>query len=581
MPIFALTTNPHKFAEYRAHLGLYGVSSSLVMVDPSEEDACRAALLVSDDKLNFLFREEADLCDPATLLPIARPYRTPANQGRTVVNTSRLTAVRPVDGVLVSMSCEASIPGHLDFSQEAPDAFNWDDVFHPDGNSVSLYASSLDRGKVSARNIVLDNLVATHLPFRSNRAFKYGKINDSGLVDLNHWPIRAATPVAFDTLPIDVLTENPFFQRACLLDTDVGRMFAAALSEGAHFRAADNRRSWLYWAPGINAGIPLTPKEDPAAELIYLAHDFAHYALPDLLIDTPAGPSDMVLLAHRMIGETLAMVSADMFVMDAFVAGGVSCDATKHGIHPILGYLRAGGAQGRELFVLAVRGAVKALLLGDTSLLATYAPAPVVDRFFETYAKFALADYDWTLQNLAAFHAHQDRQTRWMAALDAQVLADLGLEKASTFVQRLDPGLLGRPFPELLLGVLDVILQTRIHPLMERLDRPDRAEVLSRSIRRYLVGQRALYARYPDVMEGSACLPLLDAVVRGQQDAEGSLAAVRAAFEVDMVRLLASNQITSLDARVYASVFPIVRPHYVSYARPRMPNHKALFDLLK
>lgn len=577
MPIFALTSNPHKHAEYAAHFGLYGISTSLRMADPASEEVCKAMVLASDDRLNFVFREEADLYDLVTLLPIERPYRVPANAGRRVLNISRATVLKPMEGVLVSETFEHRITGTITFDRQHPDAFNWDDVFQPDGHNHSLYSSSITQGKVSARNLVLDDIIASYLPFQSQRAFKYGRLNAHGLVDLNHWPIDATTSVAFDHLPIDVLRTNTYFQRSALHTTPVGRMFDAALSEGAHFRAASDRRSWLYWAPGINAGVPLTPKEDPAAELIYLAHDFAHYAMPDLLIDTPAGPDDRIALAHRMISETLAMVSADMFVMDAFVQHNVPCDPIKHAIHPILNALRQSGLEGVELFDLAVTGAVESLLGGDSTRLRRYASDTMVDRFLNIYTRFALADYDWTLQNLTAFHKAQQRQERWVGALPPQVLHDLNLQTASGFIVTLPENLAQQPFAQVLQGVLRAVLDTRIHPLMTTTSSVNRDDTLALSIRRYLVGQRALYARYPDAIPQSACLPLVDEVIAGRADAASNLPTIQAGYQKDLQRLLDTHQITPLDAKVYAVVFPIVQPHYVSYAKPNIPNHAALF----
>lgn len=89
MPIFALTSNPHKHAEYAAHFGLYGISTSLRMADPASEEACKAMVLASEDRLNFVFREETDLYDLVTLLPIERPYRVPANAAWVVSGCSK------------------------------------------------------------------------------------------------------------------------------------------------------------------------------------------------------------------------------------------------------------------------------------------------------------------------------------------------------------------------------------------------------------------------------------------------------------------------------------------------------------
>lgn len=232
------------------------------------------------------------------------------------------------------------------------------------------------------------------------------------------------------------------------------------------------------------------------------------------------------------------------------------------------------------LFDAAVTRAVEALLGGNSAQMRRFASDDMVDRFVSIYAKFALADYDWTLQNLAAFHKAQHRQDQWVGARPTPVLRDLNLQTASAFIVTLPVKLAHQPFDQVLAEVLRAVLHTRIHPLMQSQPKVSRDAIMALSIRRYLVGQRALYARYPQAARQSACLSLLDEVIAGRVDAQGALQAVQTGYQQDLQRLLEAHQITPLDAKVYAVVFPIVQPHYVSYAKPNIPSHEALFATL-
>ncbi|MFY0536127.1 hypothetical protein [Nannocystis pusilla] len=57
-------------------------------------------------------------------------------------------------------------------------------------------------------------------------------------------------------------------------------MLAAVIDQGVFFRAAQNRRERVYWWPGLNAGIPYTPKRDGLHEATFMMHDFGHFSCP-------------------------------------------------------------------------------------------------------------------------------------------------------------------------------------------------------------------------------------------------------------------------------------------------------------
>lgn len=44
------------------------------------------------------------------------------------------------------------------------------------------------------------------------------------------------------------------------------RAFVSVLNQGLVLRAAMTRREFIYWLPGLNAGIPLVPKDDAVHE---------------------------------------------------------------------------------------------------------------------------------------------------------------------------------------------------------------------------------------------------------------------------------------------------------------------------
>lgn len=45
------------------------------------------------------------------------------------------------------------------------------------------------------------------------------------------------------------------------------RLFTTVLNSGLFLRAAITRREFIYWLPGLNAGLPLVPKDDAIHEV--------------------------------------------------------------------------------------------------------------------------------------------------------------------------------------------------------------------------------------------------------------------------------------------------------------------------
>lgn len=574
--ITALTRNPHKSREYARHFSQYGIHTGLRIADPDDEYAAVMLLDNAGDVGSAVFREVSDIVVDGEV--VNDVYRHPDMNGRAAQHRCRMQIWIGTETGVQEEIIEVSVQGRIrlpDVPSET--AFAWDDVFVPDAHERFYHDTSRLSGKISARQIALDRLVAAHVPFRSNRAFKYGRRNVDGVVDLNHWPISPAAAIQFDTLPIDTLLINPVISASGVLDTDVGRMLISALGDGAHYRAARNRREWIYWAPGINAGIPLTPKEDPVAELIYLCHDFAHYASPDLI---PSSSDDAFVnrcvVAHRMIGETMAMVTADMMVMEAFVHSSPDADAGKHGIYDVYAALADPRDDQRARFTKALRFAMKVLLKGDVDPRLPEPALSLTQRFFSKYSKFALADYEWTIENLRNVQARPSVLDNWHALLPEGTIEDLHLIRAKDFADRVcaRAGSRDVTFNRILNAALDEILDTSVYPRMDTQTRPDRADVLTRSAQRYFAGQTLLFAAHPDIIARSRSLPLIRDVLNAETVSADAIERIRDAFSRDIDVMRAEHRITDLDADVYASVFPVAIPAYVSYANPNLRDHQ-------
>ncbi|PCC71831.1 hypothetical protein SAMN02745121_03183 [Nannocystis exedens] len=350
-------------------------------------------------------------------------------------------------------------------------------------------------------------------------------------------------------------------------------MLAAVSEQGVFFRAAQNRRERIYWWPGLNAGIPYTPKRDGLHEATFMMHDLGHFLMPDLVFTgTASALHRRVYVAYRMISEAVTLVLADMVFVEALRGSGARYDWTRRHAHPLFAATQIDPSQPEGLRALLAAN-VGYCVAGDDSqwralLARAGASEAALREYQQKYEPYVAEDLRWTVRNRETMTGRAEEFARWWAdTAPLRALADLGLETVEAFAEQVATGpgsLIERVFAR--------VMATRVEPGLREAPAPaSREERRERALLRWLVGQFGVFARFPAAPGSALTRSRLTEFVVNRRGRLGSAEIARArAFYERFVDSLAEHHLASLDdAATWREVFALVEPFYVFYDGPR------------
>ncbi len=558
--IVLLTSNQRKADEWRRNFERYGIAVDAADTAPSPE-AARALIdgAAPGSRVIAVCREQSELVAPGTTTPSAR------EDLELVEHWTAIVAWFVEDGELRGARYEHRAEGFVDRSSGATEEAGgwWDPIFRLRATGLT-YGEMRARGrKFSARDMAISRFLLDRVYYRRR-------------VDLAATPRAPTRTIDFADDVATFVAASPWLSHPALTQVGLDRLLAAVIDQGVFFRAAKNRREKIYWWPGLNAGIPYTPKRDEIHEATFMMHDFGHFLLPDLVFTGAFGPRERaVYVAYRMISEAVTLVLADMVFVDALRRAGVAYDWTRRHAHPLLVATGIDVAEAGEAGLAALLAAnVAYCCKGDDSrwraLLARAgaSDAALVD-YQQKYAPYFVEDFRWTARNWETMTGRAEEFARWWeGTAPLRALADLGLETVEEFAAALDReggegDLVDRVFARVLRTRLMPALRGEVTPAS-----PD--ERRERAFLRYMVGQFGVFARYDDAPDAALVRDRLVGFIAGRRGRLGLPEIARArAFYERFVDGLAERHLATLDdAATWREVFALVEPFYVFYDGP-------------
>jgi len=601
--VYVVTSNSERVPEFQRLLQLYGI------------EVCHAS--------PFGYRTKRD--GPKALLPLAQQLLQQNNEHfwtKSVMYEQVLLLCRGtsehadapgrdlVDGEPVTVSASLTVwsnkqgedaqleifvyrhemDAKIDLSKRQSDksgVFNWDDVVVDLYSGLSYHEKKLQGFKVSPRDMMLSQYLHDHVHYRRRRLCR-------------HTPLDASRAVDFGdgSCALEFFRGNKYLFPPKDEESLCERLFTTVLNSGLFLRAAITRREFIYWLPGLNAGLPLVPKDDAIHEVTFQAHDLAHFLLPDLLFTGNDSPLHRRLyIIYRMLSETTTLVFADMLFVESLRRRGVEYDWSKRKIWPVFQAcgLDPFGAGSTEHFLNVFRCLLEAnvsyCLLGDDTkykkLLKTemepVEPTCLKD-FKEKYMPFFVEDFRWTSQNYASMRGKSVEMQRWwlLAEPIREILGQgpqlkLGASSLLT-IEEFAERLRSRKCKvengeELVWSAFDDIFESRIAPIFQTpVEFNDPAETLLRSFGRYMMGQCVLLARFNFLPESRTChQEILNVLQEAKIDgrlSEAKLWKARGCFETYVDLLLERQLITLDDAVTYKEVCPLFDPCFAQYDEP-------------
>lgn len=554
--VYLLTKNSLKFREYQSFFFNYNVEVKVVQDKEWFKDV--ESLIQRHTHLLENPKAMALLCDETHLFRSKDDSRIrklgEADDLELVYSRTVLTYF--AKGKLHQLPSTA-YPGVIDFSAKssAKKVFGWDDVFVLKSSGLSYQELKNRNMKNHGRQEVLSVFASSFLHFKDNIDLNFNQLDQEGVIE-------------FSSSIFEFVSTNPLINSPSVKGAQLTRLFQFALNNGGFFRSAKNRRQRNYWAPGLNAGIPLVPKKDEIHEITFFVHDLCHFVLPDLIYTGTSTPLlDRVYIIYRMMSEALTLVIADMLFVDALAQDGIEYNFAKRKIYPLYQAIKE---QHPELPIKELWQAnVRYCLLGDDSgyvkLIAPEA-LPVLEQFKAKYGPFFVEDFKWTQRNLenmqqnaAGFQNwYTDNQALFKAqnlySIEGFVTDQLDLEVTQTVETE---ALVELIFEKVSAHYLSVMHADRGYSVEER---------LSNSFKKYMLGQMLLLYRIDFI---PYALFLREKIQQKLQEPELDLA------DISRIRALYTDFVTFLEAEyhlinqddrdTFKEVYPIFDSFYVFY----------------
>ena len=553
--IYLLTGNPHKLPEYQRHFVRYGIEvlAAAPGLDPeglAREASAERRVLAVLREASSLVRHGTD--EPADMEDLER-----------VDNVTQLHAWVAGPEQVRAFHYTYRTEGHVDLSRRAggdASVFGWDDVFVLRSTQRSYHELRRDGFKVSSRDMALSAFLADFVHYRSG-------------IDLRFNPQQQDRTIDFGRDPAVFVAENVHLSNRCASACGLASAFTHVLNQGVFFRSARNRREKNYWVPGLNAGIPFVPKRDAIHEITYMAHDFGHFLVPDLVYTGGDDPTERrVYIAYRMISEAVTLVLADMLFVDSLARAGFEYDFDQRRIYPLFratGLDLTGEARLENLRTL-LEANVAYCLRGDDrpyrALLARNGKSTdSLDAFEQKYAPFFVEDFRWTVSNLANMAARAAEFRRWWALVrPLRDAAGLELETCEELTARLR----APAAHDVVEQVFERVFETRLRPALETDVALLPAGVRRRrAFLRWAIGQMGLFARFDFVPEAPLYAHRLARFLteRPHSLEPAEVDRARGFFE-QFVDILAEKSLISLDdASTFKEVYPLFEPVFAFY----------------
>jgi len=456
-----------------------------------------------------------------------------------------------------------TIEGYLDLSlkSDGADVFGWDDIFVPRTIGTTYHQLKKQGSKISSRDWVIGEFLKDSIYYKKRINMAFEPLSQERTIDFNQHPA--------DFIEGEELYHGPWIERY-----RISNLFTAVLNSGIFFRSAQNRREKNYWWPGLNAGIPWTPKKDKIHERTFTAHDLGHHLIPDLIFTGEDSPKNRkVYLASRMISEAVTLVLADMVYVDALEQQGIEYDFSGRKIHPLFedsGIDLTDEKHLVENLETLLRANIQYCLRGDDSkfrklLEKNRKGTENLELFKEKYMPFFVEDFRWTIRNYNAMTANADTFRKWwktVGNLRDQLGVDIEtIDEVREKISSSDKGVID--------AVTDYILTQRVLPIFDqkKIDALSRPTQLERGFQRFIIGQMGIFAHYSGLPETER---YQDRMVQYLLENKGNLngnkiMALRGFYDQFVDILLEKSIISPDDSATFKEVYPLFEPSYAFY----------------
>jgi len=447
----------------------------------------------------------------------------------------------------------ASVEGFLfpSLKTEREDVYNWDEIFFS-GKSMQSYQHMKDKGiKNSARDIAFAKLIN-----EMNYLFKF-----ETKVNLNFNKLEKDEVISFESFLKDLIDNNKYY-KCCKDNLFFNNLLSNIINDGIFVRRASDKSQRNYWLPGLNAGIPLTPKKDDVHEITFMFHDIMHFIFPDLIITGNDKLSKNKYIISRMMSEAFTIVLADIFFVSILKDNGVQYDFSKRKIYPLFENMKFEISLNNidKIRNLLWANVCFALLGEDQPLLDIVNNEKAFYDYKNKYQRFFQEDYRWTLNNYKNISKNHLINKKWYE----YIKTNFGSIIYSTedYCSQINNEM---PIKEQISVIFDEMFNKIINMSLSYKEYNE-GITLTNAFNRYISGQCYIFYKYETTYNSLFLEQIMNITSKGIHSFD-DIVYIRSIYKAYLNKLETDNLITQYDKEKFENIFPVFDPFYVFYDR--------------
>ncbi len=567
--IFLKTSNSNKYKEFDEEFRKYGIETLILpwIFDNSDyQQIFTTVAQIPNIKLIGIFEEETallkyfckDVDDPSLNVKVR------VRDNAKAINWSKLTVHiwDKMSKQINQLVYTSKIPGIISMGKKSKfqnGIFGWDDIFVMESNGMTFNELKKIGLKLSARNSNISKWFKSFLHYKK-------------LIDLKFNPLNQLKSIDFTYDPLEFILTHRYFTNQYSIKCGFYNMLVSVINQGVWFKSAPNRRVKNYWCPGLNGGIPLVPKSDEIHECTFMAHDFGHFGIPDLIFTGNTSPlHSQIYICWRMMSESFTMTMADMAFVDTLVKSGIEYDYSKRKIYNLFAdtgiSLDYNGDVNSYLANLKkiMWANYKFCLLGDQSpyknlLKSTGSNESNLKLFVEKYTPFFVSDYKWTCANYDNLVSKSDDFISWYSALNPYIGSLGNLYIIDQMVKCINSS------EDIHVQIFNFIFERLICPLFSVRAEPEPFGLRqTKAFKRYLIGQSLIFFKFYFVPESESYFKQIKNFLDLEVITPNSINTCQQIYSQYLNLLFTKGFISSDDYDTWNEVYPIFDPIYLSY----------------
>lgn len=553
MQVFIATKNAYKEQELSRYFKNIGMKTTLI-------PEARLPLLKLEHPGFILVREQTVLISKNT------GKECILGKFEEAIHTSTITLHIYKENKLEKKHFKESVKGFIfpNLKTTRTDVYDWDDIFVSE-RTMKTYQEMKDNGiKNSARDLAFSKMI-DELP----HIFNFDK-----KINLNFNPIETEEVISFEPFIKNLFDNNQYFKLA-YENEFFKNIINHILNEGLFIRRASNRKQKNYWLPGLNAGIPLTPKKDALHELTFMFHDIMHFLYPDLVVTENTKTSKHKYILSRMMSEAFTLVLADILFISILKDNNVEYDFEKRKIYPLFANSKFEINKDNLPKIKELLWAnVCFALLGDDEPLKEVAGNPVVFQTYkDKYQRFFQEDFRWTNNNYKNVANMSQKNNKWLMDIEATI--HLSLNNTETYCPEFD---LDSTIEEQVKDIFNTMF-SKLESIALNKEKYNKKLALTNAIKRYMAGQLCVFYKFETLYNPlffSQITNILSKKSLGLKDIED----IKELYSVYIDKLVDDNYITEYESVSYKNIYPVFEPFYVFYEQQKVETFHETIQLI-